>query len=202
MKILPLSSRNFGKVLEETAKALREGKVVVYPTDTCYGLGALVSCPSAIEKIREFKGREEERPFSVIVPNLAWVYERMERLNEERKEFIEERLPGPYTFVVKIKEEFAKELAPVLSNQKLGFRYPDHKFCQKLAGLLGEPFITTSANLSGEPPAYSYEEFARYLKERKRELWPDLFIDAGKLAKRPPSKVLDISVYPFKVLRS
>ena len=167
MKILPLSSQNFGKVLEETAKALREGKVVVYPTDTCYGLGALVSFPSAIEKIREFKGREEGKPFSVIVPNLGWVYERMERLNEERKEFIEEKLPGPYTFVVKIKEEFVEELAPVLSNQKLGFRYPDNKFCQKLAELLGEPFTTTSANLSGKPPAYSYEEFARYLKERK-----------------------------------
>jgi len=200
MEKIKLLENNLSEVIEKSEKILRNGGVIVYPTDTCYGLGALASNSKAIEKIYNFKGREENKPFSVIVPSLDWIFKRIENLTQERKEFILDRLPGPYTFIVKIKESFLESLKPVLTKQKLGFRYPKSEFCQKLAASLNEPFTTTSANISGEPPAYSFGEFKRYLtKDNKKYI--DLFIDGGELPKNKPSTIIDISIRPYKVLR-
>ncbi len=201
MQRIILTDKNFHMAIRKAKNILQSGGVIVYPTDTCYGLGSKVDSDKAIERLKKFKGREESKPFSVIIPSLEWILERIAGLNEERKDFILSRLPGPYTFVVKIKPEFQKDLSLVLQNEKLGFRYPDNKFCQVLAERLGFPFTTTSANISGLPPAYSLEEFEHFLSERKKHLWPQLFIDAGILPKKNPSKVIDLSVYPFKVLR-
>jgi len=196
-----LNSKDLKDVVVKAAEILKRGGVLVYPTDTCYGLGAKVNSDKAISYLKRFKGREETKPFSVIVPSLEWIFKRIDNLNKERKEFILEHLPGPYTFIVKIKPKYCKEIKFVLKDQKLGFRYPDNKFCQLLAEKLGFPFTTTSANISGGSPAYSLSEFKNYLKHRPKSLWPDLFIDVRELNKTKPSKIIDLSVYPFKVLR-
>lgn len=201
MRVLKVKSQKIKEAAGEASGVLKRGGVLVYPTDTCYGLGALISDLRAVEKISRFKGREKEKPFSIIVPSLDWIFKRIANLNQERKDFILEKLPGPYTFVVRIKAEYQKEFNSVSTNGKLGFRYPDNKFSQLLAKKLGLPFTTTSANISNAPPAYSLAEFKRYLKQRPKNLWPDLFVDVGKLQKVKPSKVIDLSTYPFKVLR-
>ena len=118
----------------------------------------------------------------------------MENLDEERKDFIKEKIPGPYSFIVKIKKEYIKDLVPVLDNKKLGIRIPKNEFCQNLAQKLGFTFTSTSADITNLPPAHSLFDFKKQLNKVDEKFWPDLFIDAGVLPKNNPSKIIDLTV--------
>jgi L-threonylcarbamoyladenylate synthase len=201
MKVNKLTDANLIQVLNEAIAVLEDDGLVIYPTDTLYGIGARANSRIAIDKIHKLKGSDYSKPMSVIVPSLDWIFERIDNLSEEQKEFIIDRLPGAYTFIVKIKPEFQGGFKNILQNGKLGFRYPDNIFCQKLGQEFKKPYITTSVNLTGQEPIYSLGEFMDKFSKIEEKLWPDLFIDTGILPKKPASRIIDLSVYPFKVLR-
>lgn len=201
METIKLTEKNLNQTLNKALQILKSGGIIVYPTDTVYGLGALSGNQKAIKKIHQFKGTNQEKPMSVIVPSLDYILKRIDNLSKEQKNFILERLPGPYTFVLKIKSEFQKEFLGLIKNGKQGFRIPKNNFCLKLAKKLGQCYITTSANLTNQPPTYSHKGFKKQLMKQKLKFWPDLFIDAGELSKNQPSKIIDLSVYPYKILR-
>jgi tRNA threonylcarbamoyl adenosine modification protein (Sua5/YciO/YrdC/YwlC family) len=135
--------------ISQVAACLKDGKVIAYPTDTTYGIGCSIFCKKSIEKIYLMKQRDRRKPFSVICSSLSEI-SRYARVSNSAFKIIKRLLPGPYTFVFEATREVPDLL---LTRQKtVGIRIPDNRICIDLVTALGNPIITTSANLSGEEP--------------------------------------------------
>ncbi|MDP2749860.1 MAG: L-threonylcarbamoyladenylate synthase [Nanoarchaeota archaeon] len=131
---------------EEINKEIAKGAVFIYPTDTIYGLGCDATNSKAVSKIRELKERPKQA-FSIIAPSKDWIVQNCE-LGKEAKEWLE-KLPGPYTLILKLKNKKAisKEVNEGLDT--IGVRIPKHW----IAGIIrtyGKPIVTTSANKVGK----------------------------------------------------
>lgn len=177
----------FGNVarggLARVARVLATGGIVAYPSDTVYGLGAIISSKKAAEKIRYIKNRGDDKPFSIMVRDLPMAA-RYSYITPEAQAY----LPGPYTVLV-AKKPLVKEW--VSRSDLVGIRQPNFWFTQELMHNMVEPIITTSANLSGYPPAYSVSELLHQLGNRAQLI--DLIVDAGVLLRRRPSAIIDLA---------
>ncbi|MBP3558838.1 MAG: threonylcarbamoyl-AMP synthase [Thermoguttaceae bacterium] len=174
--------------------ALRDGKLVVLPTETVYGLAALASNAAAVERLIAAKGRPAGRPLALAISG-ADVLERFAPSVPTLAKRLARRLwPGPLTLVLDVSDP-ASELArlpetsqkAILPEGKAGFRVPRNAFVLKILETLGEPVVLTSANLSGEPPATSAADAKVGLDDR-----PDLIVDDGVAAFGEPSSVVEI----------
>ncbi|MFH0912421.1 MAG: L-threonylcarbamoyladenylate synthase [Patescibacteria group bacterium] len=170
-------------VLNRIGRVLATGGVVAYPTDTVYGLGAIISCQKAVEKIRYIKNRAPHHPLSIMVRDLPMAH-RYGYLTPE----IGKYLPGPYTVLV-IKKTLVKNW--ISHNDLVGIRLPDFWFTKQLMHNVIEPIVTTSANLSGYPPVYSINDLLKQLSGRTHLI--DLVVDAGILPRRAPSTIVDLN---------
>jgi tRNA threonylcarbamoyl adenosine modification protein (Sua5/YciO/YrdC/YwlC family) len=131
------------------ADSLKHGGIIAYPTDTTYGIGCSIHCKKSIERIYQMKMRERSKPFSFICSSLSEV-SHYARVSNRAFKLLKRYLPGPYTFVLEATREVPDLL---LTRQKsVGIRIPDNRICLNLVSALGNPIITTSANLSGEDP--------------------------------------------------
>ena len=189
-----------GENVDETAAvrrvidALRDGKSVVLPTETVYGLAALASNAAAVERLIAAKGRPAGRPLALAIAG-ADVLERFAPSVPTLAKRLARRLwPGPLTLVLDASDP-ASELArlpetskkAILPEGKAGFRVPRNAFVLKVLEALDEPIVLTSANLSGEPPATSAADAKVGLDDR-----PDLIVDDGDAAFGEPSSVVEI----------
>lgn len=161
---------------EELLRSIKSGRILVYPTDTIYGLGCSALDREAVGKLRKLKNTK--KPFSVIAPSKEWILENLEAKPEHL-----EKLPGPYTLIFKMRDN------PVpleVSQQTLGVRIPDHPITS-LIQKSGAPLITTSVNVSGEPNVTKISEIPERIS---REV--DVAVDAGVLD-NPPSAIIDFT---------
>ncbi|MFC1649366.1 L-threonylcarbamoyladenylate synthase [Patescibacteria group bacterium] len=193
MKIVKLHS-NISRATKEASRALSRGALIVYPTDTCYGLGVNALDKKAINKLYEVKKRSPHKPTHVVVRDWQMI-ESLCRTNDLAKRLYDKHLPGPLTIILKKKPHVPDELTGGLHT--LGVRIPHHKFTQKLMGQVDFPITTPSANEKGEPPPYSIDK----VKEALDPKMIDLVIDAGKLTITPPSTLVDVSENKLKILR-
>lgn len=133
--------------IERAARTIRGGELVVYPTETVYGLGADALDPAAVERVFEAKGRPRSNPLSMAVPDVESAARYAELTDRERR-FMREFLPGPVTVVV----EAGGEVPDVLTagRDRVGVRIPDHETALSLLKRVA-PITATSANRSGEP---------------------------------------------------
>jgi L-threonylcarbamoyladenylate synthase len=132
--------------LPEVLSKIKQGDVFIHPTDTIYGLGCDATNEAAVAKIQKLKGRNG-KPFSIWVPSLDWI--RTNCVVNDKVETWLEKLPGPYTLILKLKY---KDVIATNVNHGLdtiGIRYPDHWF-GKVVEKYGTPIVTTSANKAGE----------------------------------------------------
>lgn len=174
-------------VMAEAATVLRRGGVLLYPTDTCYGLGCDARNTQAMAKIGAMKGRDGAKKFSVIIPSVHSA-DTIVMVSEEQRKILEKHLPGPFTFIL-INVDFR-----VAATSTLGIRVPDCPVTQKIASLFGEPYITTSANLSGTGALYSFQEIKHNLLDHlPNDLQPNLILDAGELPRTDASTVVDLT---------
>jgi tRNA threonylcarbamoyl adenosine modification protein (Sua5/YciO/YrdC/YwlC family) len=135
--------------ISRVVECLKTGGVIAYPTDTTYGIGCSIFCKKSIERIYQLKMRDRRKPFSFICSSLAEV-SHYARVSNAAFKILKRYLPGPYTFVLEATREVPDLL---LTRQKtVGIRIPDNSICNALVTALGNPVITTSANLSGEDP--------------------------------------------------
>lgn len=180
--------------VRQVVDALRDGKLVVLPTETVYGLAALASNAAAVERLIAAKGRPAGRPLALAISG-ADVLERFAPNVPTLAKRLARRLwPGPLTLVLDASDS-ASELArlpetskkAILPEGKAGFRAPRNAFVLKVLEALDEPIVLTSANLSGEPPATSAADAKVGLDDR-----PDLIVDDGVAAFGEPSSVVEI----------
>ena len=156
--------------VELACSVLKNGGVIIYPTDTLYGFGCDAKNESAIEKINAIKGRKA--PMSVLAPNRAIAAKWM-NISQNDKNIVLEKLGGSTTIIVPVKGGIT---SPSINGNKqtLGVRIPDHKFCQKLSKAYPNPITTTSVNRTRQEPLTNPEKI---LSEFSREI--DLIIDDG-----------------------
>jgi len=165
--------------MEKVIEALKAGKLVVYPTDTVYGLGADALNERAVDLVYEVKQRPRDQPISILVADFEMLYE-YAHVSGEQKKTIEEKLPGPYTFILEPKQKLS------VSNGNIGFRIPKH-WCTKIAKELGRPITTTSANIHGREVPATITEMRKTFGEKI-----EVYIDGGTLAGKP-STVIDLT---------
>jgi len=133
--------------INQVVECLRQGGVIIYPTDTTYGLGCDIYNKKGIKKIFQIKQRDSRKPFSFICSDLAEISNYAQVSNFAFK-IMKRHLPGPYTFVL----DATKIVPDALSTKQktVGVRIPENNICQEIVRQLGHPLVTTSANISGE----------------------------------------------------
>jgi L-threonylcarbamoyladenylate synthase len=156
--------------VELACSVLKNGGVIVYPTDTLYGFGCDAKNESAIEKINAIKGRKA--PMSVLAPNREIAAKWM-NISQKYKNIVLEKLGGSTTIIVPVKVGFT---SPSITgdNDTLGIRIPEHKFCKKLSEAYPNPITTTSVNRTSQNPLTNPKKI---LSEFASEI--DLIIDDG-----------------------
>ena len=156
--------------VELACSVLKNGGVIVYPTDTLYGFGCDAKNESAIEKINAIKGRKA--PMSVLAPNREIAAKWM-NISQNDKNIVLEKLGGSTTIIFPVKVGIT---SPSITgdNHSLGVRIPDHNFCQKLSDAYLNPITTTSVNRTRQEPLTNPEKI---LSEFSREI--DLIIEDG-----------------------
>ena len=176
-------------------RALARREIIVFPTDTSYGLGADATDQEAIKKVFAIKGRDYKKPLHIIVSDIEMA-QKYASITPFAKKLFLKFLPGPVTFVVPKKKNLPDLLTAGF--QTVGIRMPNHPIPNMIVKAYGKPITATSANVSGEPDRYDVEdidqEFARTPK-------PDLVIDAGTLPRVSPSTIIAIENNAIRLLR-
>ena len=183
MKIFKMSPENPDiDLINEAIDIMVEGGVILYPTDTVYGLGANIFNNDAVKRIYEIKRRDHSKPLSILVQDTDGL-ELVADLKKSSREIVNKWLPGPFTFILNKK----RTVSPYVSaSAKVGVRIPDYRIARMLAALF--PITTTSANLTNECTLSNPQDI---LKQIGSDI--DLVIDVGDLGKAKPSTVIDLS---------
>ncbi|KQC33708.1 translation factor Sua5 [Nonlabens sp. YIK11] len=162
------------KQLKRIAKAMREGALVIYPTDTVYGLGCDITNKAAIEKIAQLKGvKSEKANFSFICEDLSNLSEYTSQIDSGTFKILKRNLPGPYTFVL----PGNNNLPGIFKKKKtVGIRVPDNNIAIGLVKALGNPIISTS--IKDEDEVLEYTTDPSLIHEKWDKL-VDFVIDGG-----------------------
>jgi L-threonylcarbamoyladenylate synthase len=167
-------------------KAIKEGAIFIYPTDTVYGLGCDATNGKAVQKLRELKNRNV-MPLSVIAPNKEWVEEHC----EYQQEWLD-KLPGPYTLIMKLKDHKCVAPGVTVGRETIGVRIPAH-WISDVAEMLGRPIITTTANMTGGNCMRTLDDLPREL------LHVDFIIYEGE-HRGNPSELVDLTEKKIKII--
>ncbi len=184
MEIIHLSSTKPEVAAKAAVHALSRGNIVLYPTDTIYGLGVNALDSGAITRLRELKGREKRKPISIIVESIAQI-EKYAVLTPAGRALAEKHLPGPLTLVLKADKRIPPELQ---LNGTIGIRIPNDPFCLALAKAYKHPFTSTSANLSGRETLWNPLQVLSQFRDNADKI--SLVIDAGERNSVLPSTVV------------
>lgn len=177
---------------------LKQGQTLVYPTETCYGLGCDASNQSAVDKVFQIKQRQKDKPLLVIAPNVQMVMDYVQ-WNEKLEELEQKYWPGALTVVARVNDNHDLAEGVVSIDGTLAFRVSKHPLCHDLSAGLGKPLVSTSANITSESSPYDVDDIVSTFQER--EFQPDIIIDAGELAHRSPSTVVKVVGDGVEVLR-
>lgn len=182
------------ETLKKAMDVLTQGGLIVYPTDTAYGLGANALNEDAIKKMYDIKGRDFSKPTHVVVKDWQMI-EELCFINERARKLYDAFLPGPLTLILPKHPNVSNILTANLPT--IGVRIPKSLITIQLSNNLRFPFTTPSANRSGEPTPYSIEEVKKVLDIEK----VDLILDAGELPRITPSTIVDLSTEELRIVR-
>lgn len=179
--ILRITADDYESAIDVADPLLHSGGLLVYPTDTVYGIGGRADSAEVVRQINAIKGSEPAKPLSVMVSGFDMIDEYCETGVWEDI-IIKKYLPGPYTFILKTRKPLA-----AAGGGKLGIRMPDSEFCRELCRRFEAPIITTSANLVGGTPPARFEDIDRRILDGVQ-----VAIDGGVTKYRGPSNIVDL----------
>lgn len=174
------------KYLQQAAVILREGGLVIIPTETVYGIACNRADRRAIDKLAEIKKRPKEKVFSLHIAQKEKVEDFASGIPVAAYKLIDKFWPGPLTLVLRSKD----------GQGSVGIRMPDDKVALRIIDLSAADIVCPSANISGNPPPTDFQDAIKDFKGLV-----DLAIDTGPTRFRIESSVVDFTVEPFKVLR-
>ena len=159
---------------------IKQGKIFIYPTDTIYGIGCEATNIKSANKIKQIKKRDKDKPLSIIVPSITWI---KQNCIIPKELTISKYLPGPYTLILKKKNP--NYLNHISSTDSLGIRIPKNPFT-KIIQKSKLPFITTSVNISTQPPLTNPKNLNLQIKNKV-----DIIIDKGTLSGKPSTLIIN-----------
>ncbi len=165
----------------KVADILRSGGVIIYPTDTVYGLGCDIRSKKALERVRRINRLDNKRPLSFVFADLKEIAQ-YAQVSDSNYKVLRRYLPGPYTFVLR-----ATRLVPKLvltKRNEVGIRIPDNRICQALLAEMGNPILSSSVRMPDEQLFDDPKEIDRLYKGLV-----DLIIDGGVFLPEPSSIV-------------
>jgi L-threonylcarbamoyladenylate synthase len=170
------------KILKEAVDVMDKGGLIIYPTETCYGIGADATNMKSIEKIYEIKGRDPSKPIPILVSNLEMI-KKYGLITKKIEVLVKKFMPGPLSIIT-------RKIRPVSDpNQKgISFRISSHPVALELVKLLKKPLTTTSANISGQPSIYDIREVIETFQDKV-----GMIIDFGDLPRTEPSTCVDMT---------
>jgi len=180
-------------VLQAVVELLDNQKLIIYPTETCYGLGGDATQVETVEKVFRVKRRSQTKPIHIAVSSVEMARHYV-KVDDRAQTLFETFLPGPLTLILETRGVLPRALST--GRNTLGIRCPDHPIPQQLIEALGRPITATSANLSGQPPTYTAKEAMSQLGDAIAAI-----IDVSRLSYCPPSTVLDLTSKPLRLLR-
>ena len=160
------------KKLKEVANIIKDGGIVIFPTETVYGIGVNGLNETAIKKLYEVKQRPINKPISLLVNSIEMIEKVAKDITEIEYDLIKKFLPGPLTIVLK-----KKDIVPDIVTagfDTVGIRMPENEIAQKLVEYAGVPIATPSANISGKPSGTNLKEIMKDFNNKV-----DYFIDGG-----------------------
>jgi len=197
MRTLELTQKNHRSIINETCKVLSSGGLVVFPSDTVYGLLADATNKEAVDRLIAVKERPFGKAISVFIDSWEMLGKQVE-VSVSQKKILKEILPGAFTVILPSKHQTDIRLES--EHKTLGIRLIKHSLVNQLIKAYGKPLTATSANLSGKKPHYQLSTFQKELSAKKIKLI-DLAIDAGKLPQNKPSTVIDLTKATIEILR-
>ena len=184
------------KEIKRVVDALRDGAVIIYPTDTIYGLGCDITNNSALERVAQLRGvKLEKANFSFICESLSNLSDYVRQIDNQTFKILKRNLPGPYTFIL----PGNNNLPSVFKKKKtVGIRVPDNNICRALVAGLGNPIVSTSIKDDDEVLEYTTDP---ELIHEKWDKLVDIVIDGG-YGDNIPSTVIDLTSSEPEVLRA
>jgi len=192
MKIIELKYVNVKNIVGE----IKKGKVIVFPTDTIYGLICDAGNKRAVRKIFKIKKRSLLKPLSVFIKDFK-AARKIAVIDKKQEKILKPMWPGKLIAVLKAKKKFSQSIVCEFGN--IGLRIPNYELLHGILSEFKKPLAQTSANVSREPASSKIKDILRQFRNKKNQ--PDLVIDAGNLKKSKPSKVIDLTGDTPKILR-
>lgn len=197
MKIIKTQDYSPEQVITQTVQVLKSGGLVIFPSDTVYGLLVDATHQPAVQKLIDFKNRPPGKAISIFVGNFDRLFQ-VASVESSKQNLLYQLLPGPYTVILQSK----KQVCAQLESEKctIGVRIPQFQLVNQLVEQFGQPVTATSANLGGKSPHYSVTSLLNQLPQKKTQLI-DLIIDAGTLPHNKPSTIVDLTTKQVAILR-
>jgi L-threonylcarbamoyladenylate synthase len=181
--------------IRSAADAVLAGSVVIFPTDTLYGLAADPSDARAVQRIFAAKGRSEGKALPLVAADIEQVERFLGALTPQGKRLAQRLWPGALTLVVAAPAHLPDEVTA--GSGTVGIRVPDHAVARALCRACERPLTATSANLSGEPPTSDPDVAAQLLGPHI-----EVLLDAGRTRGGPPSTIVDLTAGTPRLVRS
>jgi len=184
------------KVVQKVVDLLRHGGVIIYPTDTVYGMGCDITKARAVERVARIKGvKPEKARFAFICSDLSHLSDFAKHVDNDTFKLMKASLPGPYTFILNASNQVPKSISP--KRKTVGIRIPDNNIILEIVRQLGNPILTTS--LKEDDEILEYPTDPELIAEEYRDL-VDAVIDGG-YGGIIPSTVIDCSGDEPEVIR-
>ncbi|TYK65509.1 L-threonylcarbamoyladenylate synthase [Colwellia echini] len=183
-----------GRLMKQAADIIKEGGVIVYPTDSGYALGCHLGDKKALERICRIRNIDKDHNFTLVCKDLSQLSE-YTRIDNSAYRLLKSHTPGAYTFIFKGSKEVPKRLLNP-KKKTIGIRVPDNTIVQALLTELAEPIMSTSLIMPGKDMAEHDPEEIRDLLEHQ----VDLIINGGHLGEHPTT-VIDFSNDDIEILR-
>lgn len=181
--------------IKKVVDVLKNGGLIIYPTDTVYGLGCDITNSKALEKIAKIKGiKLEKANFSFICNDLSHISDYVKQIDTATFKILKRALPGPYTFILPGNNDLPKEFR---KKKTVGIRVPDNNITLKIVEMLGNPIVSTSIYDEDEVIEYSTDPELIFEKWQHKV---DLVIDGG-YGDNVASTIIDLSGYEPEVIR-
>ncbi len=172
--------RPIPRKIKQAVEALKNGDVIIYPTDTCYGIGADIFNKAAIEKVYLIKGISKKQPFSFVCSDLRDI-SHYARVSDFAYRILKRYLPGPYTFVLEGSRQVPKMM--LTKRKTVGIRVPDHPVCLEIVKQLGRPIISTTVSQGDKIFSDPREMSKKFGKQ------VSIIIDSGIIPPEPSSVI-------------
>jgi tRNA threonylcarbamoyl adenosine modification protein (Sua5/YciO/YrdC/YwlC family) len=195
-KLLHINTRQpQSSAIEEVVTCLQDGGVVIYPTDTVYGMGADITKKNAVERVCKLRNIDiEKNSLSFICSDLSHLSDYSKPIHNNHFRLMKRCLPGPFTFILEGNNQLPKLFK---GRKQVGIRVPDNLIIQNIVKTLGNPILSTSIHDDDELTEYTTDPILIFEKFKDKA---DIVI-AGEYGGLIPSTVVDLTKDPFEIIR-